>query len=290
MDGDEYGHISLDIDDGIATITLDRADKMNAFTERMRLEILDALDRTDADDDVRAVIFTGAGRAYCAGADLSSGEDTFSRGGSPVIGSNGVPRDGGGTVALRIFESLKPVIGAINGAAVGVGVTMTLPMDVRLASTSARFGFVFARRGIVPEAASSWFLPRLVGISRAMEWAASGEVFDAEEALAGGLVRSLHEPDDLLLAARELAQRMTARSAPVSVAATRKMMWRMLGADHPMAAHRVDSRAIATRGRSADVREGIASFFERRDPQFTDRVSDGFEAIFEEWDDPTFDS
>ena len=290
MDGDEYGHISLDIDDGIATITLDRADKMNAFTERMRLEILDALDRTDADDDVRAVIFTGAGRAYCAGADLSSGEDTFSRGGSPVIGSNGVPRDGGGTVALRIFESLKPVIGAINGAAVGVGVTMTLPMDVRLASTSARFGFVFARRGIVPEAASSWFLPRLVGISRAMEWAASGEVFDAEEALAGGLVRSLHEPDDLLSAARELAQRMTARSAPVSVAATRKMMWRMLGADHPMAAHRVDSRAIATRGRSADVREGIASFFERRDPQFTDRVSDGFEAIFEEWDDPTFDS
>lgn len=290
MDGDEYAHISLDIDDGIATITLDRADKMNAFTERMRLEILDALDRTDADDDVRAVIFTGAGRAYCAGADLSSGEDTFSRGGSPVIGTNGVPRDGGGTVALRIFESLKPVIGAINGAAVGVGVTMTLPMDVRLASTSARFGFVFARRGIVPEAASSWFLPRLVGISRAMEWAASGEVFDAEEALAGGLVRSLHEPDDLLLAARELAQRMTARSAPVSVAATRKMMWRMLGADHPMAAHRVDSRAIATRGRSADVREGIASFFDRRDPQFTDRVSDGFDAIFEEWDDPTFDS
>jgi enoyl-CoA hydratase/carnithine racemase len=290
MESDEYAHISLDIDDGIATITLDRADKMNAFTERMRVEMLGALDRTDADDDVRAVIFTGAGRAYCAGADLSSGEDTFSRGGSPVIGTNGVPRDGGGTVALRIFESLKPVIGAINGAAVGVGVTMTLPMDVRLASSAARFGFVFARRGIVPEAASSWFLPRLVGISRAMEWAASGEVFDAEEALVGGLVRSVHEPDDLLPAARELAYRMTARSAPVSVAATRKMMWRMLGADHPMAAHRVDSRAIATRGRSADVREGIASFFDRRDPEFTDRVSDGFGAIFEEWNDPTFDS
>ena len=290
MEPDEYAHISLGVDDGIATITLDRADKMNAFTERMRNEILDALDRTDADDDVRAVIFTGAGRAYCAGADLSSGEETFSRGGSPVIGVNGVPRDGGGTVSLRIFESLKPVIGAINGAAVGVGVTMTLPMDVRLASTAARFGFVFARRGIVPEAASSWFLPRLVGISRAMEWAASGEVFDAEEALAGGLVRSLHEPDDLLPAARELAHQMTAKSAPVSVAATRKMMWRMLGADHPMAAHRVDSRAIATRGRSADVREGIASFFDRRDPVFTDRVSDGFDAIFEEWDNPSFDS
>ena len=290
MEPDEYAHISLGVDDGIATITLDRSDKMNAFTERMRIEILDALDRTDADDNVRAVIFTGAGRAYCAGADLSSGEETFSRGGSPVIGVNGVPRDGGGTVSLRIFESLKPVIGAINGAAVGVGVTMTLPMDVRLASTAARFGFVFARRGIVPEAASSWFLPRLVGISRAMEWAASGEVFDAEEALAGGLVRSLHEPDDLLPAACELAHRMTAKSAPVSVAATRKMMWRMLGADHPMAAHRVDSRAIATRGRSADVREGIASFFDRRDPVFTDRVSDGFDAIFEEWDDPSFDS
>ena len=189
MDGDEYAHISLDIDDGIATITLDRADKLNAFTERMRVEILDALDRTDADDDVRAVIFTGAGRAYCAGADLSSGEDTFSRGGSPVIGTNGVPRDGGGTVALRIFESLKPVIGAINGAAVGVGVTMTLPMDMHLASSSARFGFVFARRGIVPEAASSWILPRLVGLSRGLVGGASGLVCAAEAAPAGVLVR-----------------------------------------------------------------------------------------------------
>ena len=290
MEPAEYGHISLEVDEGIATITLDRPDRMNAFTERMRVEILDALDRTDADDDVRAVIFTGSGRAYCAGADLSSGEETFSRGGSPVIGANGVPRDGGGTVALRIFESLKPVIGAINGAAVGVGVTMTLPMDARLASTTARFGFVFARRGIVPEAASSWFLPRLVGISRAMEWASSGEVFDADEAHDGGLVRSVHAPEDLVPAARELARRMTANSAPVSVAATRKMMWRMLGAEHPMAAHRVDSRAIATRGRSADVREGIASFLDKREPEFTDRVSDGFGDIFEEWVDPTFDS
>ncbi len=290
MEPADYGHISLEVDEGIATITLDRPDRMNAFTERMRVEILDALDRTDADDDVRAVIFTGSGRAYCAGADLSSGEETFSRGGSPVIGANGVPRDGGGTVALRIFESLKPVIGAINGAAVGVGVTMTLPMDARLASTTARFGFVFARRGIVPEAASSWFLPRLVGISRAMEWASSGEVFDADEAHDGGLVRSVHAPDDLVPAARELARRMTANSAPVSVAATRKMMWRVRGAAHPRAAHRVDSRAIATRGRSADVREGIASFLDKREPEFTDRVSDGFGDIFEEWVDPTFDS
>ncbi|MEK9837699.1 MAG: crotonase/enoyl-CoA hydratase family protein [Ilumatobacter sp.] len=290
MEPADYGHISLEVDEGIATITLDRPDRMNAFTERMRVEILDALDRTNADDDVRAVIFTGSGRAYCAGADLSSGEETFSRGGSPVIGANGVPRDGGGTVALRIFESLKPVIGAINGAAVGVGVTMTLPMDARLASTTARFGFVFARRGIVPEAASSWFLPRLVGISRAMEWASSGEVFDADEARDGGLVRSVHAPDDLMPAARELARRMTANSAPVSVAATRKMRWRVRGAGRPMAAHRVDSRAIATRGRSADVREGIASFLDKREPEFTDRVSDGFGDIFEEWVDPTFDS
>ncbi|MFZ8968374.1 MAG: enoyl-CoA hydratase-related protein, partial [Ilumatobacteraceae bacterium] len=239
-----FEHISLDIDDGIAVITLSRPDKMNAFTGLMRAEIIDALDHTDANDDVRAVIFTGAGRAFCAGADLSSGTETFAKGGSEIMGANGVPRDGGGTVSLRIFDSLKPVIGAINGAAVGVGVTMTLPMDVRLASTSARFGFVFSRRGIVPEAASSWFLPRLVGISRAMEWVASGEVFDADEALDGGLVRSVHAPDDLLPAAMTLARRMTENSSAVSVAVARKMMWRMLGADHPMVAHRMDSRGI----------------------------------------------
>ena len=286
---DTYEHISLEIADGIATIWLDRPDKMNAFTERMRYEIIDALDHTDADDAVRAVIFTGRGRAYCAGADLSSGEQTFSRGGSDIVGANGVPRDGGGTVSLRIFDSLKPVIGAINGPAVGVGVTMTLPMDVRLASTGARFGFVFSRRGIVPEAASSWFLPRLVGISRAMEWVACGEVFGAAEALDGGLVRALHEPDALLPAARELAHRMTDDSSAVSIAVARKMMWRMLGADHPMAAHRVDSRGILERGRSADVREGINSFFEKRPPVFPDRVSEGLGTIFSDWADPTYD-
>jgi enoyl-CoA hydratase/carnithine racemase len=196
LDPSTYENIELEVDDGIATIWLNRPDKMNAFTERMRYEVIDALDRTDADDAVRAVIFTGRGRAYCAGADLSSGEGTFSRGGSDIMGANGVPRDGGGTVSLRIFDSLKPVIGAINGAAVGVGVTMTLPMDIRLASTGAKFGFVFSRRGIVPEAASSWFLPRLVGISQAMEWVAKGEVFPASEALEGGLVRSVHEPEE----------------------------------------------------------------------------------------------
>ena len=290
LDPSTYEHIELEIADGIATIWMNRPDKMNAFTELMRYEIIDALDHTDADDDVRAVIFTGRGRAFCAGADLSSGEGTFSRGGSDIMGRNGVPRDGGGTVSLRIYDSKKPVIGAINGAAVGVGVTMTLPMDIRLASTAAKFGFVFSRRGIVPEAASSWFLPRLVGISQAMEWVASGEVFPAEEAMAGGLVRSVHEPDDLLPAAYALAHRLTESSSAVSIAVARKMMWRMLGADHPMAAHKVDSRGILERGRSEDVKEGINSFFEKRAPQFPDKVSDGLGTIFSDWDDPTYDS
>ncbi|MFZ8821199.1 MAG: crotonase/enoyl-CoA hydratase family protein [Ilumatobacteraceae bacterium] len=290
LDPSTYEHIELEIADGIATIWVNRPDKMNAFTELMRYEIIDALDHTDADDDVRAVIFTGRGRAFCAGADLSSGEGTFSRGGSDIMGRNGVPRDGGGTVSLRIYESKKPVIGAINGAAVGVGVTMTLPMDIRLASTAAKFGFVFSRRGIVPEAASSWFLPRLVGISQAMEWVASGEVFPAEEAMAGGLVRSVHEPDDLLPAAYALARKLTESSSAVSIAVARKMMWRMLGADHPMAAHKVDSRGILERGRSEDVKEGINSFFEKRAPQFPDKVSDGLGTIFSDWDDPTYDS
>ena len=290
LDPSTYEHIELEIADGIATIWMNRPDKMNAFTELMRYEIIDALDHTDADDDVRAVIFTGRGRAFCAGADLSSGEGTFSRGGSDIVGRNGVPRDGGGTVSLRIYDSKKPVIGAINGAAVGVGVTMTLPMDIRLASTAAKFGFVFSRRGIVPEAASSWFLPRLVGISRAMEWVASGEVFPAEEAMAGGLVRSVYEPDDLLPAAYALARKLTESSSAVSIAVARKMMWRMLGADHPMAAHKVDSRGILERGRSEDVKEGINSFFEKRAPQFPDKVSDGLGTIFSDWDDPTYDS
>ena len=290
LDPSTYEHIELEIADGIATIWMNRPDKMNAFTELMRYEIIDALDHTDADDDVRAVIFTGRGRAFCAGADLSSGEGTFSRGGSDIMGRNGVPRDGGGTVSPRIYESKKPVIGAINGAAVGVGVTMTLPMDIRLASTAAKFGFVFSRRGIVPEAASSWFLPRLVGISQAMEWVASGEVFPAEEAMAGGLVRSVHEPDDLLPAAYALARKLTESSSAVSIAVARKMMWRMLGADHPMAAHKVDSRGILERGRSEDVKEGINSFFEKRAPQFPDKVSDGLGTIFSDWDDPTYDS
>ena len=281
--------ISYDVTDHIATVTLNRPEQLNAFTGRMMHEVISVFDQIDADDDVRAVIVTGAGRGFCAGADLSSGGDTFSAGGSDVQTKVGVPRDGGGLVSLRIFECTKPVIGAINGAAVGVGVTMTLPMDIRLASEHAKFGFVFARRGIVPEACSSWFLPRLVGISQAAEWCYSGRVFPASEALAGGLVRSVHAADDLLPAARAIAAEIAENTAPVSVALTRQMLWRMLGASHPMEAHRVDSRGILERGRSADSREGVMSFLEKRAPQFPVKVSDGLPDIFPNWEQPEFE-
>jgi enoyl-CoA hydratase/carnithine racemase len=285
----QFSQIKYSVADHIATVTLSRPDRLNAFTDVMRRELLAVFDLTDADDDVRAVIVTGDGRAFCAGADLSSGGDTFARGGSEVERERvGVGRDGGGMVTLRIFDSLKPVIAAVNGAAVGVGVTMTLPMDIRIASTSARFGFVFNRRGIVPEAASSWFLPRVVGISQALEWSFSGRVFPAEEALDGGLVRSLHAPDELLPAARSIAAEIAENAAPVSVALTRQMMWRMLGAEHPMQAHRVDSRAIAARGRSADAREGIASFLEKRPATYSDRVSNDLPDVFPGWVDPEY--
>lgn len=285
----DFSQILYDVDDRIATITLHRPEQLNAFTGTMMREMIAAFDLADVDDDVRAIIVTGSGRAFCAGADLSSGGETFSRGGSDVQTDAGVPRDGGGMTALRIFESKKPVIGAINGPAVGVGITMTLPMDIRLASTTARIGFVFARRGIVPEAASSWFLPRLVGISQALEWSFSGRVFEADEALAGGLVRSLHQPDELLSAARAIAADIAEHSAPVSVSLTRQMMWRMLGAPHPMHAHRADSRAILARGRSADTREGVTSFLEKRPAVYTDRVSDGLPDVFPGWADPEFE-
>ena len=278
----DYSDILYDVDDRVATITLNRPNQLNAFTNAMVREMIDAFNRADADDEVRAVIVTGAGRGFCAGADLSSGAQTFAKGGSDVTTPAGIVRDGGGMVSLRIFESNKPVIAAINGPAVGVGITMTLPMDLRLASTAARIGFVFSRRGIVPEACSSWFLPRLVGISQAAEWCFSGRVFDAEEALAGGLVRSIHEPDDLLPAARAIATEIADNTAPVSVALTRRMLWAMLTADHPMEAHRVDSRGIQSRGRSADVREGVQSFLAKRAAVFPDRVSDGLPDIFPE--------
>lgn len=261
------------VDRNVATITLHRPEKLNAFTPQMADELIAAFDTTDADDDVRAVIVTGAGRAFCAGADLGSGGATFDYGKRYSMQPGEVHRDGGGRVTLRIFRSLKPVIGAINGAAVGIGATMQLPMDIRLASTEARFGLVFARRGITPEAASAWFLSRVVGISSALEWATTGRIFDAEEALERGLVRSVHAPDQLLPAAQGLAREIADNAAPVSVAMARQMIWRMAGASHPMEAHRLDSRAIQSRGRSRDAKEGIASFLEKRPARFPDRVS-----------------
>ena len=280
-----YEAIALEVSDGVATITLDRPEKLNAFTARMQHELIDAFDRTDETDEVRAVIVTGRGRGFCAGADLSAGGETFAARGEAVgVGR----RDGGGQVVLRIFESKKPVIAAINGPAVGVGITMTLPMDVRLASDDARMGFVFSRRGLVPEACSSWFLPRVVGISRAAEWVFTGRVFGAEEALAGGLVRSLHRPDDLMAAAMELAREIADNTAPVSVALSRQMLWRMLGAEHPMEAHRVDSRGILVRGSSDDAREGVTAFLEKRPARFPMAVSDGLPDIFPDWEQPEF--
>lgn len=285
----EFSQIRFDVADGIATITLDRPDKMNAFTSTMMNEIIAAFDRTDADDAVRAVIVTGSGRrAFCAGADLTpdDGKHVFSSG-EPVadLGDPRV-RDGGGLLTLRLFASKKPIIGAINGAAVGVGVTMQLPMDIRLASTTARFGLVFARRGIVPEAASSWFLPRIVGLPQALEWCMTGRVFDAEEALRGGLVRSLHEPDDLMPAAHALARAIADNTSAVSVAMTRAMLWHNPAFDHPMHAHRIDSRAIYTLSRGGDAREGIASFLEKRAPRYPGRVSCDMPEFYPWWEEP----
>ena len=275
----DFEQIRYDVADGILTITLHRPDRLNAFTATMAQEVIRALDAAYADDDVRAIVVTGSGRAFCAGADLSAGGDTFDprvRGGT----KDEAPRDGGGRVSLRIYESLKPVIGAVNGPAVGVGVTMTLPMDVRLASDTARFGFVFTRRGITPEAASSWFLPRLVGPAQAAEWLYTGRVFDVDEAHRGGLVRSVHSADELLPAAYAIAREIADNAAPVSVALSRQLMWRMFAAPTPYYAHVADSRGIHSRGQSADVREGIASFMDKRTPQFPDRVSTDLPDLF----------
>ncbi len=275
-----FTQIRTETSDGVCTITLDRPEKLNAFTETMMRELIAAFDDSDADDAVRAVIVTGAGRGFCAGADLSTGGETFDYGDRGEVKEH---RDGGGLVALRIFESRKPVIAAINGPAVGVGVTMTLPMDIRIASSAARFGFVFARRGIVPEAASSWFLPRLVGISQAAEWCYTGRVFPASEALAGRLVSRVVEPEALLETAHGIAREIADHAAPVSVTITRGLLWSMLGADHPMEAHKVDSRLIYERGRSADAVEGVSAFLEKRPAHFPMRPSADLPAHWPWW-------
>ncbi|KQT31995.1 enoyl-CoA hydratase [Sphingomonas sp. Leaf412] len=294
-----YEQIDYAVADGIATITLNRPEKLNAFTGTMMAGMIAAFDAVDADDDVRCVIVTGAGRAFCAGADLSAGAKTFDydkrtdrpeKGGGEKTLTYDMEeaRDGGGRLTLRIFECLKPVIGAINGPAVGVGSTMTLPMDIRLASDGARMGFVFARRGIVPEACSSFFLPRVVGISQALEWCYSGRVFDAAEALAGGLVKEVVPADRLLARATELAREIADNTAPVSVALTRQMLWRGLGFQHPMDAHKVDSRAILARGRSGDAKEGVTSFLEKRTPVYPDRVSGDMPDFYPWWDEQRY--
>jgi enoyl-CoA hydratase/carnithine racemase len=288
-----YETIKYDVADQILTITLNRPEKLNAFNATMMNELIDAFDKADADDNVRAIIVTGEGRAFCAGADLSSGGDTFDRdakrgparrlaNGDVDYSDPGI-RDGGGQVTLRIFKCLKPVIGAINGPAVGIGVTMQLPMDIRIASDNARFGFVFSQRGIVPEAASSWFLPRLVGISQALEWCYSGRVFPAQEALAGHLVSKVVAPDQLIPTARELARSFIDKTAPVSIALIRQQMWRLMGADDPMEAHKVDSRGIYARGRSDDVKEGVTSFLEKRPAQFKNKVSTDMPSYYPWW-------
>lgn len=285
-----YEQIDYRVEDRVLTLTLNRPDKLNAFTVTMMNELIDAFDRSDADDDVRAVVVTGAGRGFCAGADLSAGGSTFD--GRAQAGDDGagppVRRDGGGLVTLRIFRSLKPVIAAVNGPAVGVGATMQLPMDVRLASTQARFGFVFSRRGVVPEACSSWFLPRVVGISKASEWVMTGRVFSAQEAYDARLVSGLYEPDELLPAAYALAREVADNTSAMSVALSRQMLWRMLGEDHPMAAHRIDSRGIAYMGASPDAYEGVQSFLEKRPPEFTMKPSTDMPDYFPWFTEPEF--
>src|SRR5437763_3335288 len=294
-----YETIKYEVAEQILTITLNRPDKLNAFNAAMQKEMIDAFDAADQDDNIRAIIVTGAGRAFCAGADLSSGADTFDRdakrgsirrlGDGRVDYSDPNVRDGGGQVTLRIFKCLKPVIAAINGAAVGIGVTMQLAMDIRIASEHARFGFVFSQRGIVPEAASSWFLPRIVGISQALEWCYTGRVFSAQEALVGRLVSRVVPADELLATARALAREIAAKTAPVSIALIRQMMWRMLGADDPMEAHKVDSRGIYARGRSEDVREGVVSFLEKRPAQFKNKVSADMPDYFPWWEEREYE-
>jgi enoyl-CoA hydratase/carnithine racemase len=279
-----YETILYQVKSSVLTITLNRPQILNAFNSAMGLEIVDAIGRADADDDVRAIIFTGAGRAFCAGADLSKGAETFSNvGRGTESAGSGELADSGGKLALALYDCKKPIIAAINGPAIGVGVTMTLPMDIRLASDGAKFGFVFARRGIVPEACSSWFLPRVVGISQAAEWVLTGRVFQSDEALRGGLVSRVLSAEQLLPAAEALAAEIAQHTSAVSVALARQMLWKMLGADHPREAHRIESQGVYHMGRSDDAREGVQSFLEKRPARFTMRASRDMPPYYPWW-------
>ena len=291
----EFECILYDVKDKVLTITLNRPDRLNAYTGQMQSNLIEAFDKAGKDDDIRAIIVTGAGRGFCAGADLGAGGNTFNR---EVRNNKGETegikddpewmRDGGGRTTLAIFDCPKPIIAAFNGPAVGVGVTMTLPMDIRIASEEAKFGFVFARRGLVPEAASSWFLPRVVGINKALEWTFSGRVFSPEEAKEGGLIRSIHPADKLLEEANKIAQEIVENTSAVSVAMTRQMLWKLLGADHPMEAHKVDSRAIYELGQGGDAKEGVESFLEKRPPEFTSKVSKDMPEFYPWWEERKF--
>jgi enoyl-CoA hydratase/carnithine racemase len=291
----EFTEVDYEVADHVATITLNRPDQLNAFSAGMVHELIAAIDAADGDDDVKAVILTGRGRAFSAGADLSAGAQTFDyddeRSGQAIgaerVAAAAAPRDGCGLITLRLFDCVKPVISAVNGPAVGMGVTLTLATDIRMASDTARFGFVFTRRGIAPEGASTWFLPRLVGVSQAAEWLYTGRLFGADEALAGGLIRSIHPADELLQAARALALEM-AEGAPVSVALTRRMLWRMLGAAHPMEAHRADSRAVYATGAGRDAHEGVQSFLEKRPAHFTGSPARELPDVFPDWVEPGY--
>ena len=283
----QYSTILYNITDNILTITLNRPEKLNAFNRNMMSEMIDALDQADGDDNIRAIIVTGAGRGFCAGADLSRGGDTFNAE-MREDRESGLNRDGGGRLTLRIFECKKPIIAAINGPAVGIGATMLLPMDMRLCSSTAQIGFVFSRRGVVPEACSSYFLPRIVGISQALEWCYSGRVFPADEALVGKLVRSIHEPDNLLEAATAIAREIAENTSAISITLIRQMMWRMLGVDHPMEAHKIDSRGMYHTGKAADAKEGIESFLEKRSPNFRLKSSRDMPDFFPWWEERKF--
>ena len=289
-----YETIKYEVKDKILTITLNRPDRLNAFTGQMMNDLIAAFDSASKDDEIRVVIITGEGRGFCAGADLGAGEATFNRDENPRAKKSDDEenlewlRDGGGRTTLAIYDCSKPIIAAINGPAVGVGVTMTLPMDIRLASEEAKFGFVFARRGLVPEAASSWFLPRIVGISKSLEWTFSGKVFNAEEALEGGLIRSIHSKDSLMDEAKSIAKEIIENTSPVSVSMTRQMLWKMLGADHPMEAHKIDSRAIYELGKGDDTKEGVNSFLEKRAPDFPSKVSKDMPDFYPWWEEKEF--
>ncbi|CAI8779071.1 crotonase/enoyl-CoA hydratase family protein [Pseudomonas serbica] len=296
-----YETIRYQVENGIATVTLNRPEVFNAMNSVMMNELIALFDETDRDDAVRVVVVTGEGKGFCGGADLSKGADIFDKDKNGSVQkespfradgsfdySKESARDGGGKLALRIFASLKPVIGAINGAGVGIGASMLLPMDIRIASEKARLGFVYARRGIVFECCSSWFLPRIVGITKALEWSYTGRVMPADELKAGGLVSEVVAHDQLLTRAYEIAREIADNTAPVSVALMRQMAWRSLGMSHPMEAHRIESRGICTRGRSSDAKEGVKSFMEKRLPEFECTVSKDMPDYFPWWDEPTY--